>query len=418
LIESFPSDTTLWLVLRKFESIEGKNYNFTARGIAATDSGTSGSGRIVHEMPLLQILGREAGTFKDLQKTLAQFGINSGSVLIRLNYRKTEQPLEEAMLEIGRYFEDTIVDDTEAVTSNSSPSKVERVSEAIAKLPESEISVRDVEMTTDDAPTDSAISVPPLEAQEDAETTTEDTSKPLPVTAKAPLETIADSVGPGGRAITVFSAPSSATPSAAAQPFDEDDYTPSIAQFKRHQSRLDENSKNKPLLSDAELKKLEDLKEAKLASVKTVAISIRFPDQTRIQSNFTSEDTGKDLYEFATSVIVAQEQPFKLVWTEGRGSQTVPKDTTNLIRQLGFAGRMLVNFHWGDTVAEKAKAGPTLKSEHVRNARPLVAPEIPVLEEEDGDKPATIQGGNLPAGGGKGKSKGGLNNFLKHLSKK
>lgn len=108
LVEKFPSTTTLWLVLRKFESGSkeggGARYNFTARGVPQTADGTSGSGRLVYETPVLHVMGRELSTFTDLQKSLGQLGLNSGSVLLRLSFRVTQTPLEEAMGEIEQYF--------------------------------------------------------------------------------------------------------------------------------------------------------------------------------------------------------------------------------------------------------------------------------------------------------------------------
>jgi len=58
LTDTFPSDTTLWLVLRKFESREGKNLNITGRSVAQIQNGPSGAGRIVYEMPALNVAVR------------------------------------------------------------------------------------------------------------------------------------------------------------------------------------------------------------------------------------------------------------------------------------------------------------------------------------------------------------------------
>ena len=49
-------------------------------------------------------MGRDYATFTDLQKTLAQLGFNNGSVLLRLSFRTTDTPLEEAMELIEQYF--------------------------------------------------------------------------------------------------------------------------------------------------------------------------------------------------------------------------------------------------------------------------------------------------------------------------
>lgn len=111
LVDKFPSTTTLWLLLRAFESgAAGENKakrNFTARGAPQLINGATGSGRLYYETPVLHIMGRELSSFVDLQKTLGQLGFNTGSVLIRLGFKVTETPLDEAMEEIDRYFKST-----------------------------------------------------------------------------------------------------------------------------------------------------------------------------------------------------------------------------------------------------------------------------------------------------------------------
>jgi tether containing UBX domain for GLUT4 len=124
LMDKFPSDTTLWLILRKFESSEGRNLNFTARGVLEMEKGASGAGRVFYEMPVLNVMGRELSTFGDLQKTLAQLGLNGGNVLLRLNFKKTDQPLEKAMAEIGQYFkEEEAAASSDAVKSEATPAE-------------------------------------------------------------------------------------------------------------------------------------------------------------------------------------------------------------------------------------------------------------------------------------------------------
>lgn len=106
LSDKFPSTTSLWLVLRKYEdAVAGqppRKLNLTQRGVPPTQS--AGSGRLEYEQPCLHLLGRNLESFVDLQKTLAQLGLNSGSVLIRLSFKSVGQPLDEAMQEIEQYF--------------------------------------------------------------------------------------------------------------------------------------------------------------------------------------------------------------------------------------------------------------------------------------------------------------------------
>ena len=147
LTDKVPSDTTMWRILRKFESNEGANLNFTARGVTEVANGASGAGRIFYEMPTLNVMGRELSTFGDLQKTLAQVGINCGSVLIKLNFKKTEQPLEEAMAEIGQYFKEEEKVASASTSSEVAPvAEVEGVTEAIARMSSAEPLGEDTDM--------------------------------------------------------------------------------------------------------------------------------------------------------------------------------------------------------------------------------------------------------------------------------
>jgi tether containing UBX domain for GLUT4 len=73
LTQKFASNTSLWEILRQFESGEGANYNFTQRGVPEM-SGTSGSGRLHYEQPVITVMPghKEQGSFVELQQTLSQ----------------------------------------------------------------------------------------------------------------------------------------------------------------------------------------------------------------------------------------------------------------------------------------------------------------------------------------------------------
>ena len=105
LSDKFPSTTSIWLILRKYEDAvagsQAQKLNLTQRGVPSDDSG---QGRLMYEQPCLNVLGRNLESFTDLQRTLAQLGLNGGSALMRLSFKRTEKPLEEAMGEISGYF--------------------------------------------------------------------------------------------------------------------------------------------------------------------------------------------------------------------------------------------------------------------------------------------------------------------------
>ncbi|KAH7417527.1 GLUT4 regulating protein TUG-domain-containing protein [Cadophora sp. MPI-SDFR-AT-0126] len=404
LIDKFPSDTTLWLILRKFESKDsGQNLNFTARGITQIDNGgATGAGRIFYEMPTLNIMGREFSDFGGLQKNLAQLG-----------FKATDQPLEEAMKEIGQYFKEEAAPSNEV--SKESKKELETVTDAIAKLPSNE--AEDVHMGNTDGQEvrPSADAAP---GSEDAQTTPLTPSKRPAPSESSPEAQI---VGPDQRPIQVYAAPTDSTPKAALRPDNEDDYEPTVAHAKLHQSRLQENSFNKRLPSDAEQERLEQEKALKLAKKTQVTIKIRFPDQQSTVATFTAAETGNSLYSFVTALIAAETQPFKLVY-KNPGPQAVPRSEKLLIRDLGFEERVLVDFVWEDAASEEARKRPVLKSQYVEAAK-----EIPVLEPPK-DEPkeevgagtgeASVDKGKGKENPGGGKSKGGVPKWFKGLGKK
>jgi tether containing UBX domain for GLUT4 len=418
-MDKFPSDTTIWLVLRKFETSGGTNLNFTARGVTQVENGSRGAGRIFYEMPSLNVAGRDVSTFSDLQKTLAQLGFNGGSCLIKLGFKVTNQPLEEAMAEIGQYFKE---EEKPAGTENTPPGRnVDTLTDAIARLPSrSPEPAVDVEMSTADTSEETSQDTTPYpERAGDAPIV-----PPLTPPQHRALEPKEGAVlGPDQRPITVYSAPRNLTPQAALRPHNEDDYEPTIAHAKLHQSRLLNNTQNKRLLSDAETEQLEAEKAAKLTVVKEVKIRIRFPDQTSVDATFKAQETGAQLYEYVKGLIAAEGQPFKLVYA-GRGPQTVPKSEKKLSKDLGFAGSVLVNFSWEDGANDAARKAAILKPQFGQKAKELTVPEPPAVEKEDETEPSqkasTVGGPSAGGSAGKGGIGSGkkLPSWLKGLSKK
>jgi tether containing UBX domain for GLUT4 len=418
-MDKFPSDTTIWLVLRKFETSGGTNLNFTARGVTQVGNGLSGVGRIFYEMPSLNVAGRDVSTFSDLQKTLAQLGFNGGSCLIKLGFKVTNQPLEEAMTEIGQYFKE---EEKPAGTENTPPGKnVDTLTDAIARLPSrSPDPAEDVEMSLADTSEETSQDPSPYPER------VGDTpiAPPLTPPQHRSLQSKEGAVlGPDQRPITVYSAPRNLTPQAALRPHNEDDYEPTVAHAKLHQSRLLNNTQNKRLLSDAETEQLEAEKAAKLAVVKEVKIRIRFPDQTSVDTTFKAQETGAQLYEYVKGLIAAEGQPFKLVYT-GKGPQTVPKNEKKLSKDMGFAGSVLVNFSWEDGANDAARKAAVLKPQFGQKAKELTVPEPPTVEKEDeaepSQTPSTIGGPSAGGSTGKGGIGSGkkLPSWLKGLSKK
>ena len=407
LTDKFPSTTTLWLVLRKFEASGGASRNFTARGIPKI-AAESGSGRLYYEMPVLQMMGRELSSFTDLQKTLGQLGFNGGSTLMRLSFRVSETPLEEAMEQIGQYFKpvgiETPTNDASQGESSTTDHSTEQPQPSITKdIDELEIPLEPTE-----------------HSQEPKDPINDENLKPTPEPSAdfATDPPSAPALGPNSRPISVFAAPTSTTPRAALQSHNPQDYEVTIDHAKLHQSRLSLTGRNKRLPNYSEIAAQEEEQARKMAEIKEVEIKIRFPDQTQVVSSFTNEDSGETLYAFVRGVMEREDAPFSLRFNGPKGQIVVPKDgTSKLIGKLGMVGRVLVTVVWESGVGMEVRTRPVLKEAFRQQARELEFKDLQAVEVENDDT-APQKGMELARDKGKEKGKGGVPKWLKLPGKK
>lgn len=372
ILDKFPSTTTLWLVLRKFEAgVAGSTSvrNITARGVPSASAGDGDSARLFYESPVLQILDRKLSSFTDLQKSLAQLGINSGNILMRLSFQRTEEPIEEAMFKIGEYFKASGVD-TPVPTPNQPfvPSIAEQQNEDIPEPEQPEASNQ---------------SAAPASAGQDE-------SLPDAPSVAPPVQPTSASTS--GRSITVFSPPSADTPSSAQIAYNEEDYIPSVEHAKAHQRQLNQSSRNQRLLTDAELAAKATAEEKRRSEIQEVEIKVRFPDQTQVVSKFGPADTGKSLHGFVRSCLgpAYKGEKFGLnVFVNaspGRPghSKAIPESDKLLIKDSGLAGRVLVNFTWADATSEIAQQRQTdiLRPELLDQARQMKIEQPAEISEE------------------------------------
>jgi tether containing UBX domain for GLUT4 len=317
-------------------------------------------------MPVLQILEREVSTFTDLQKTLAQLGFNSGNVLMRLSFRRTEEPIEEAMVQIGEFFKSS-EDEARSSQDKTVPpaaASMGSISEEPAQQPSSSL-----QSETSSAPTPSRPDANPTATSEVATSTTDSS----------------------GRTITVFSPPSDNTPSSAQIAYNENDYIPSIEHAKLHQRLLNQSSRNQRLPTDAEIAAKAEAEEARRAAIREVDVKVRFPDQSQVVAKFGPEDTGYSLYEFVRGCLAppfAGEEFHLTVHAISRShnATTIPdSDKTQLIKGLGLAGRVLVNFSWADSVAQSVheRRAEVLRPELRSQAQQLKVEQPPEPKEEE-----------------------------------
>ncbi len=344
-------------------------------------------------------MGRELTSFTDLQKNLAQLGFNSGSVLLRLSFRATERPLEEAMAEIDQYFKSTEAPDAAGAHEHG-------VGNAQSPLDTSD---QALEEETKDAPSPPEPVSPESQDQycpPESGTSSPPTETEAPVTkSTSPSDNII--TGPSQRPIRVFAPPSASSPAAAGQAHNEKDYEPTIDHAKHHQSRLSTYGRNKTLPSDAELAAQAEARAKKKADVKTVNIKVRFPDQSTVISEFKDLETTVSLYDFVKQCLENEDEPFSLNFSTPKGPQRIPRETNErLISGLGMVGSVMVNFIWEDGASNQARTGRNLLKEmYHKNAAEVEVKEpegVEADEREDlnakGKEPAKREGGGKKGG--------------------
>ncbi|KAF5723504.1 UBX domain-containing protein [Fusarium mundagurra] len=378
LIQKFPSDLTIWKLLRQFESGEasnGRNINITGRGIAQMSGDTgNGSGQLYYETPVLNIMGRELSTFADFQKTLSQLGYNSGSVLIRLDYRKTDKTLYDAMTEIGQFFKDTEDEDLKAEVPAA---KVELAPEQGAQKPEEQAQreTQDSQMTENQA--EQTQDPGSIQQETEPKAANEDN---MDIDSSQPGDPLAP--------INVFLAPSGSTPAAALAPATDADFAPTIAHAQLHQARLQGDSRNKRLLSDRELEEKAAAEAARINAIKSVLVKVRFPDNTSSDWEVSPSHSGQFLYDAVRHVMAHNNQPFHLVLP---GTKIVIKDdpspSNGLIKAYKLSGRTLINLVWDDAVPSAVRKEPFLKANIAQKGQQVKVPEIIASNDQEEEAP-------------------------------
>ncbi|PPJ59859.1 hypothetical protein CBER1_04937 [Cercospora berteroae] len=433
LQDKFPSTTSLWLVLRKFEdAVAGgavtQKFNITQR---ATPSNVgSGSGRLEYEQPCLNVMGRSLETFADLQKTLTQLGI-SGSVLIRLTYKNSGKPLEQAMNEIEQYFSE----------AEAPPSATKPVEGAHAAPMNDTISVPDATTSTPDVPLGGNAGPDPAEppdvpmedapiAQrvEDDVIASSSITEPTGSTAQPPAD--ASAAAPEDSASTkpnlvngmaVYLPSSSTTPAAALQEDDPSSFEPSIEQAKALQAALQKHGQNKRLLSDKEIEEQEAVKRAELERIQRVIVRVKYPDQSIIETTILSTETASDLYAKVQDTLAQAPEPFELKFYGDKNQMmTLPNNSDKkLVRDFGFRGKVLVTLVWSKEASQKARQGPSLKEEYRSQAQELKVNVVTQQKQgEEDHKAAMKQPEKREGGANKGNIEDKMKKFLGFGTKK
>ncbi|KAF9884171.1 hypothetical protein FE257_002229 [Aspergillus nanangensis] len=402
LMDKFPSTTTIWLLLRKFEAgVAGSasTRNLTGRGVPSSNEG---AGRLFYETPVVQILDRELSTFTNLQKSLAQMGFNGGNVLLRLSFRRTEEPLEVAMAKIQEYFQTTDTSATSQTQATPTQPEVKKVNDDLSQ------------QTSTSTP--SALSDQGSQAEVAAPSVPSEPSENLTVSS---------------RPVTVFAPPSTDTPQSAQTAYHESDYVPSVDHAKAHQRRLNTASQNRKLLSDAEISAKTTADQERLAAVKEVDVKVRLPDQSQIVAKFGQQDTGKSLYDFVRNCLAESfsQEKFNITHVTRASSLSNSKniqkvipdsDHQSLIKDLDMAGRVLVNVSWNENTSPAARQSRTgLLKQELRTQAQEIKVEQPaeIMDTSEGTSQSKAEPSSQGAKSGARKG-GGLPKWLKLPGKK
>ena len=414
--KKLPSDMTLWQIMRQFEVAE-QGLNLTGRGTPKSSTGPQGtSGQLYFEAPVVNIMGREYTSMEDLQKTLSQCGINSGSIVLRVSFRDTDKTLYEAMQDIAQYLKEVEPNQPKpqagqpsAPAAGSAPAIEEPIDDLTlaagpkpvkeSTLAEPELQVGSAEVAKAAAPAapapepvpktdpmdivDEVVTAPPVPSTE----TTTTTSEP------------SDPLAPTG----VFNAPSSTTPLAARVQVDDSVYEPTIAHAQLRQQQLLQRAQNQRLKSDAELAADKAEEAARLAKITQVDIKVRFPDQTSAQWTVSPEHTGAFLCQAVKGVMAHPDQPFRLILPGTHPIVAVQDGKKRLVADYKLRGRALLNLVWEDAASEEARKSPFLKSSVASRAQEVVVPDV---SQEVGEDDKEVQAGPSSSSGQEVKRKG------------
>jgi len=387
------NDTTIWKLLRHLEETgvgKQRRLNLTARVVPQTaNNSQSGSGQLYWEGPVLKVAGRELSTLEDFQRTLSQVGIESGSQLLMLDFRKTDIPLEEAMKRVEAFF---------AEDGAQAAPKVEANVEGGGPIPASgEAKAEEGQVATSSA-TPSA----PEPASRHVDSATNVTAPSdhgapggdAPASDAMDLDSVPTSAPPAAdplKPLQVWAPATSSTIAAAKTTDSESAFTPSVAQMQAHQNQISSRTHNSRLKSDAEMAAAAEAHDAKLAAVRKVDIRVRFPDGHIALWSFGPDATGASLHQAVRAALARSDLTFKLVLPAGGGEiqdDAAPKH--RLIRGYDLKGGVLVTLIALDAAPDSVRSQTFLKQGLLSHATEVKVPEVPQGQdvEEEVPRPA------------------------------
>ncbi|TKA35743.1 hypothetical protein B0A54_12912 [Friedmanniomyces endolithicus] len=371
LQDKFPSSTSLWLILRKFEDgVAGasQKLNLTQRGVPSSGSGAG-----------------------------------------RLIFRRSEVPLEEAMKEISTYFASAEGAQAEGAIGTIPTSRTEELAAPLGGEEAMELNedANPEPVSTAPAVEDDGLAAP-------SETQAEPQSHAQPEDTSPPTD---PALSNKTNRISVYRPPSSTNPAAALQPDDPSQFEPTLDHARLHQASLGLRGQNQRLKSDKELEELETTKQSQLASVQNVRVRVQYPDEHTIETTIPASATAAELYETVRSTLRGPSEPFELRFLGSKGRlESIPDlASSRLVRDLGFRGGVKITLVSTSALATPdARMNLGLREEFVRQAQELkVDLAVQQAEGEAAHREAMGKEGKKEEGGGKGKGRGDVEAKMK-----
>jgi len=409
LVEKFASNTSLWEILRQFESSQGSSFNFTQRAIPEISGGSSGAGRMHYEMPVITVMPdhKEYSSFVDLQKTLSQLGISDSRALLKLSYKNSGTPLEDAMTQISQYFKSAETTSSSAHAESSAqassiPDLEDAAPEATNTVAGETIRADEPDpepMDVDEKPVEQPAlptSIPAVDGSREQTENTPPSSVSTPVSAPVPASALASSSqasaseSPFSRNIQIFAAPTSSTPQAARQNIDDTDFEPTKEQALAQLAAYQRQSRNTRLLSDKELEQQEAERQEKLKATaeRGGVLRVRLPDGAFIQVRILKTDTAAEVYDVVSSCLSVKNEPYDLQYRSRTGQPLkMERNSKRVFQDLGFSTNELVTFLWGDKASNEARANKNVLSEQHQQQAQTLKVEEPVAQQSDKSAP-------------------------------
>ncbi|CCG83934.1 protein of unknown function [Taphrina deformans PYCC 5710] len=280
-VVSIAPESSLWMCLEAFE----QEYH-----LGILEASQLRNGQVYRQEPVVQIMNREYFGHERLKSvTLASLGIKSGSAVVRVTYKPTDEALSDAQ--------------------NTSPQLA--ISEA----------------------TNTVSAVPPI-------TNLPVTTEPSLQTKKINLDVVEPVSAAKQRPIEVLIPSKSGTPVFSTRSDEYDDIKMSVEQARVYQAALSSKSQSSGPLLTQKYRDQQAMDKRLKSRPDSCSVKFKFPDNTQVISSFSPSEVSSELHALALTLIEEVSPTFELEVSGDR--RRIPKDSQELWRDLHFGKAVAV----------------------------------------------------------------------------